>query len=75
MKMWDFLFARISHSKIDKNMPSQKNKWEKFQLERDFCLITGSLSEEQFVHDPEVEHGALSAPSRISHDRESGGVY
>ena len=44
-------------------------------FKRDFCLLKGSLSEEQFVHDPEVEHGALSAPSRISHDRESGGVY
>ncbi len=33
------------------------------------------MSKEQFVHDPEAEHSSLPPSSRISHDRESGGIY
>ena len=35
----------------------------------------GGLSEEQLVHDPEVEHRVVPPPPRLPHHRGAGGVH
>jgi len=64
------------HFKIEKQYSLSWDiiKWKKCK-KSDYFPIKGGLSEEQFVHDPKVEHSSLPSPPRISHHWEPWGLY